>query len=292
MVGYELEGQWDAACRRIIRAPFAKLADRRALTLSGGERKRLVLDLLMASDADVLLLDEPDNFLDIPAKRRLEAQITSSKKTIVLISHDRDLLAGSVRSVLTLEGSGCWIHPGSYGTYPEAREARQRKLGDAVKRWREEERRLYQLMKTFKERARYSSDWAKKADAAEPRGRRFAAAGPPPAPVADQQIKVRMRGGDSARLALVLNDLGIDDLVLPFSDEVHFGERVGIVGPNGGGKTHLMRALAGEDGPHDGEVRVGNRVSIGSFTQLNQRSDLTAACSMRRPSASRASSAR
>jgi ATPase subunit of ABC transporter with duplicated ATPase domains len=273
--GYELEGQWDAACRRIVRTPFAELVDRRAVTLSGGERKRLVLDLLLASDADVLLLDEPDNFLDIPAKRRLEAQITSSKKTIVLISHDRELLAGSVRSVLTLEGSGCWVHPGSYATYPEAREARQRKLGDAVKRWREEERRLFQLMKTFKERARYSSDWAKKADAAETRWRRFADPGAPPAPVTDQQIKVRMRGGDSARLALVLNDLGIDDLVLPFSDEVHFGERVGIVGPNGGGKTHLMRALAGEEAGYDGAVRVGNRVSIGSFTQLNVRSDLT-----------------
>jgi ATPase subunit of ABC transporter with duplicated ATPase domains len=130
-------------------------------------------------------------------------------------------------------------------------------------------------MKTFKERARYSSDWAKKADAAETRWRRFADPGPPPAPVTDQQIKVRMRGGDSARLALVLNALGIDDLVLPFSDEVHFGERVGIVGPNGGGKTHLMRALAGEEAAYDGEVRVGNRVSIGSFTQLNVRSDLT-----------------
>jgi ATPase subunit of ABC transporter with duplicated ATPase domains len=273
--GYELEGQWDAGCRRIVRTPFAELADRRAVTLSGGERKRLVLDLLLASDADVLLLDEPDNFLDIPAKRELQAQLTSSKKTIVLISHDRDLLAGSVGSVLTLEGSGCWVHPGSYATYPEAREARQRKLGDAVKRWREEERRLFRLMKTFKERARFSSDWAKKADAAETRWRRFADPGPPPAPVTDQQIKVRMRGGDSARLALVLNDLGIDDLVLPFSDEIHFGERVGIVGPNGGGKTHLMRALAGERAPYDGEVRVGNRVSIGSFTQLNVRSDLT-----------------
>src|SRR3954462_6700748 len=99
--GYELEGQWDAACRRIVRTPFADLADRPAVTLSGGERKRLVLDVLFASDADVLLLDEPDNFLDIPAKRELEAQISASKKTIVVISHDRDLLAGAVRSVLT-----------------------------------------------------------------------------------------------------------------------------------------------------------------------------------------------
>lgn len=271
--GYELEGQWDAACRRIVRSPFTELADRPAVMLSGGERKRLVLDVLFASDADVLLLDEPDNFLDIPAKRVLERQIAASKKTIVVISHDRDLLAGAVRSVLTLEGNGCWVHPGSYATYPEARAERQRKLGDAVKRWREEERRLYRLMKTFKERARYSSDWASKADAAESRWRRFADPGPPPAPVADQQIKVRIRGGDSARLALVLTGLGIEDLVQPFSEEIHFGERVALVGPNGGGKTLLMRALAGDHDAHEGDVRVGNRVSMGSFTQLNVRTD-------------------
>jgi ATPase subunit of ABC transporter with duplicated ATPase domains len=274
--GYELEGQWDAACRRIVRASFSDLADRPAVTLSGGERKRLVLDVLFASDAEVLLLDEPDNFLDIPAKRDLEQQIRSSRKTILLISHDRDLLASAVRSILTLEGNGAWMHDGSYATYPEAREARQQKLGDAVKRWKEEERRLYHLMKTFKERARYADGWAKKADAMETRWRRFADAGPPPAPVSDQVLKMRIRGGDSARLALVVKKLGIGDLVRPFSDEFHYGERVAIVGPNGGGKTQLMRAFAGENGmPMHGEVRVGNRVSVGHFTQLNARSDFS-----------------
>ncbi len=271
--GYELQGQWDAACRRIVRSGFAEIADRLAVTLSGGERKRLVLDLLFASDADVLLLDEPDNFLDVPAKRALEQQIAASKKTVVVISHDRELLAAAVSWILTVEGDGAWMHAGSYATYPQARAARQRKLGDAVKRWKQEERRLFALMKTFKERARYSSDWAKKADAAETRWRRFADEGPPPAPVVDQQIRVRMRGGDSARKALVLDDVGIEDLVLPFSEEVHLGERVGLVGPNGGGKTRLMRALAGERVADAGEVRIGNRVSIGSFTQLNARDD-------------------
>src|SRR3954469_23505742 len=219
--GYELEGQWDAACRRIVRSPFAEIAERPAVTLSGGERKRLVLDVLFSSDADVLLLDEPDNFLDVPAKRELERQVRESRKTIVLISHDRDLLSVAVRSVLTLEGNGAWMHDGSYASYPQAREERQRKLGDAVKRWKEEERRLYTLMKTFKERARYADGWAKKADAVETRWRRFADAGPPPAPVSDQQIKMRIRGGDSARLALVVKKLGISDLVKPFSDEIH-----------------------------------------------------------------------
>jgi ATPase subunit of ABC transporter with duplicated ATPase domains len=274
--GYELEAQWDAACRRIVRSSFPELQDRPAANLSGGERKRLVLDVLLASDAEVLLLDEPDNFLDVPAKHELERQISSSRKTILLISHDRDLLASAVRSILTLEGNGAWMHSGSYATYTRAREERQRKLGDAVKRWRDEERRLYRLMKTFKERASYASDWAKRADAAETRWRRIADSGPPPAPVADQQIRMRIRGGDSARLALVVKQFGIADLVKPFSDEIHFGERVAVVGPNGGGKTQLMRAFASENGmSRRGEVRIGARVSVGHFTQLNLRGDFS-----------------
>ena len=272
--GYELEGQWDAACRRIVRAAFDELAERPAVTLSGGERKQLVLDVLFRSDADLLLLDEPDNFLDVPAKLALERQIRGSKKTVLMISHDREVLSGAVDSILTLEGNGAWMHGGAYPTYSRAREERQRRLGDAVKRWRDEERRLFTLMKTFKERAKYSSDWAKKADAAETRWRRFRDTGPPPAPVSDVPIVVRMRGGDSARRVLDLRSLGLADLVSPFSDEIHFGERVGVLGPNGSGKSELMRVLAGEREADQGELVVGPRVSIGFFTQLQTRRDL------------------
>ncbi|MGZ4216846.1 MAG: ABC-F family ATP-binding cassette domain-containing protein [Solirubrobacteraceae bacterium] len=272
--GYELEGQWDAACRRIVRVGFEQLADRPAVTLSGGERKQLVLDVLFRSDADLLLLDEPDNFLDVPAKLALERQIRGSKKTVLMISHDREVLSGAVDSILTLEGNGAWMHGGPYPTYPRAREERQRRLGDAVKRWRDEERRLFTLMKTFKERAKYSSDWAKKADAAETRWRRFRDTGPPPAPVNDVPIVVRMRGGDSARRVLDLRSLGLAELVSPFSDEIHFGERVGVLGPNGSGKSELMRVLAGQRAADHGELVVGPRVSTGFFTQLQTRADL------------------
>jgi ATPase subunit of ABC transporter with duplicated ATPase domains len=272
--GYELEAQWDRSCRRIVRASFSEVADRPAQSLSGGERKRLVLDVLFDGDGEVLLLDEPDNFLDVPAKLALERRLAASKKTVLVISHDRELLAGAVKKILTLEGDGCWMHHGSYRSYPEAREERQRKLGDAVKRWKDEERRLRELVRTFKERAKYNSDWAKKADAAETRWKRFAEPGPPPAPVTDQQIRVRLRGADSARRVLDLRAVGLDGLLLPFSDEVHFGERVGVIGPNGSGKTHLMRLLAGEQSPDTGEIVVGPRVSPGFFTQLNARDDL------------------
>ena len=272
--GYELEGQWDVACRRIVHAPFAELADRPAATLSGGERKQLVLDVLFSSDADVLLLDEPDNFLDVPAKLELEQRIRGSKKTVLMISHDRAVLSRAVNSIVTLEGNGAWVHGGSYASYPEAREERQRRLGDAVRRWHDEERRLFGLMKRLKERARYSSDWAKRADAAETRWRRFRDQGPPPAPVTDFAIKVRMRGGDSARRVLDLRSVGITELVSPFADEIHFGERVGVIGPNGSGKSQLIRVLAGERPPDLGELVVGPRVSSGLFTQTQSRGDL------------------
>jgi ATPase subunit of ABC transporter with duplicated ATPase domains len=157
---------------------------------------------------------------DVPAKLALERQVRAGKKTVLIISHDRDVLTGSAGGILTLEGSGAWRHGGSYASYPVAREERQRRLGDAVKRWRDEERRLYRLMKTFKERAKYSSDWTKQANAAETRWRRFSEAGPPPPPVIDRAIVVRMPGGDSARRVIDLRQAGIDGLVRPFSDEV------------------------------------------------------------------------
>jgi ATPase subunit of ABC transporter with duplicated ATPase domains len=273
--GYELEGQWDAACRRITGGSLAEVADRPARTLSGGERKQLVLDVLFSSDADVLLLDEPDNFLDVPAKLALERRVRATKKTIVMISHDREVLSGAVSTIVTLEGNGAWVHGGSYGTYAQAREDRQRRLGDAVKRWHEEERRLFRLMKTFKERARYAPDWAKRADAMESRWRRFRAGGPPPSPIADQAIAVRIRGSDSARKVLDLRSLGIDGLVAPFSEEIHFGERIGVIGPNGSGKSALVHVLAGARAPDSGELRTGPRVSAGLFTQLQSRADFS-----------------
>jgi ATPase subunit of ABC transporter with duplicated ATPase domains len=272
--GYELEGQWDAACRRIVRAGLDEVGPRLTTELSGGERKRLVLEVLFSSDASVLLLDEPDNFLDVPAKLDLERRIAASKKTVVLISHDRDVLAAATNAILTLEANGTWTHGGSYRTYPEAREKRQRLLGDRLEQWKREERRLFRFYKIMKQRAAQSDVNAKRADAAETRWRRFVEIGPPPAPVRDQQIQVRIPGGDSARIVVRLRDVAIDGMVRPFEEEIHFGERVGLIGPNGSGKTHLIRLLAGEPVQHAGELRIGNRVSPGLFTQLNSRADL------------------
>lgn len=166
--GYDLEARWAAAARRSIKSPVDDVATRRIGQLSGGERKRLLLDVLVASDAEVLLLDEPDNNLDIPTRAWLEEQLAASKATILLVSHDRTLLERSATKVVSVEGSGAWVHGGSYATYPEARRRRQEQLGDALTRWRAEERRLFRHMKIMKQRAAVNFKTASKADAAEP----------------------------------------------------------------------------------------------------------------------------
>ena len=89
--------------------------------------------LLRGSD-DVLLLDEPDNFLDIPAKRRLEQQLRATPKTILYVSHDRELLAATATKIVTLEASGAWTHGASFATYYEARDARRARIDDEYTR--------------------------------------------------------------------------------------------------------------------------------------------------------------
>ncbi len=271
--GYELEARWAAAAERSIKTPVEDFASRKVGELSGGERKRLVLDLLLTSGADVLLLDEPDNYLDIPTRVWLEEQIINCPSTILMVSHDRSLLERVATKIVVLEGSGCWVHGGSYATFPEARERRQALLGDAVKRWDQEERRLFKHMKVMKARAASNFKNATKANAAETRWEKFVAKGPPPPPVPDQQITVALRGADSARRVVNMVDVAIGDLFFPFSDEVHFGERVGLIGPNGTGKTHLLRALAGEIEADEGTIGLGPRTSIGTFSQINDRPD-------------------
>ncbi len=292
--GYELEGRWDAACRTVLGVGFDDVAARDATTLSGGERKGLVLAVILdAPGIDTLLLDEPDNYLDVPGKRRLEAALRAARQTILVISHDRALLSAGPDRIVTLEAGGAWVHPGSYTDYEDARAERQRRLGDARKRWEDEERRLYRYYKLLKERARYYDNFAPKADAAETRWKHWVAAGPPPAPVTDQQVKVRIRGGGAGRRMLKVADVAIDGLVEEFSADVRVGDRIGLIGPNGTGKTHLVKVLVastpdhtGElpgradgdatgsaqiDRAHHGHVEVGTNVRAGYFAQINEQ---------------------
>ncbi|QXC59240.1 ATP-binding cassette domain-containing protein [Aquihabitans sp. G128] len=269
--GYDQESRWDACCVRVLGKPLAEVAERPISKLSGGQRKRLVLESLLGSDAEILLLDEPDNFLDIPGKRWLEQRLIESKKTILLISHDRELLAAAADAVITIEGRGAWTHPGSWATYDDARTARNESLGDALARWNAEERRLFHLFKEMKQRASYAESSARKAEVMEARWQRFVDAGPPPPPPTTKTVRMRLDGADSGKIALRCEGLELLGLTDRFDLEVHLGDRVAVLGPNGTGKSHLLRLLGGDATvEHEGGFRLGARVLPGLFHQTDE----------------------
>src|SRR5262249_46504020 len=112
--GYSMEVIWDQCCAAALGAGFETARWREVRTLSGGEQKRLVLEALLRGADEVLLLDEPDNYLDVAGKLWLERALLDSAKTVLLISHDRELLARAAGPILTVElgaaGDTTWIH--------------------------------------------------------------------------------------------------------------------------------------------------------------------------------------
>ena len=289
--GYEHETLWDVCTVAAIGIPFEQAQWRSVGTLSGGEQKRLVLEALLRGPDDVLLLDEPDNYLDVPAKRWLEDQLIASPKTVLFISHDRELLDRVATRIATLEpgpaGSTIWVHPGHFSTYHQARIDRNSKLEELRKRWDEEHAKLKALVIMYRQKASYNSDMAPKLQAAETRLRRFVEAGPPELVPYEQNVRMRLRGGRTAKRAVVVEDLELTGLMRPFNLEIWYGERVAVLGSNGSGKSHFLRLLAaggsdpapehrpvGDVQPvtvaHTGTVRLGSRVRPGWFAQTHQ----------------------
>jgi ATPase subunit of ABC transporter with duplicated ATPase domains len=272
--GYDLEVRWAECADRAVGLPWSELADRHTETFSGGEQKRLALELLFRSDYELLLLDEPDNFLDVPGKNWLSDQMNASRKTILYISHDRELLAATSRKVITIEAKGSWTHGESFATWAEQRRARQTRIGEENQRWEEERHRLFLHMKEMKRRAGMSEKFASRAKAAETRLRHFDEGERPPANIEEQQIDMRLTGARTGKRAVIIEDLELTDLTFGFSDEIWFGDRVAVVGLNGTGKSHFLRLLAGQEVSHEGEWRLGANVVPGLFSQTHEHPEL------------------
>lgn len=272
--GYDYEVLWDTSCSAAMGSGLDALGTRLLSTFSGGEQKRLALEALFRSDATTLLLDEPDNFLDIPGKRWLESQLTNSSKTILYVSHDRALLAATSQRVITVEAHGAWVHPGSFESYQTARGDRVAKIEEERKLYREEHARLVALMKEYKRKASYNEKFATKARSTEKRIERFEKTNAPRERPEDQDIRMKLGGGRTGKIALRVEALELLGLTKPFDAEIWYGERVAVLGPNGSGKSHFLRLLAGEDVAYSGAFKLGARVEPALFSQLHERPDL------------------
>lgn len=273
--GYDAEVLWDVCATEAVGLEVDEASARPLTTFSGGQQKRLALEYLLRNDDDVLLLDEPDNFLDIPGKRWLEDRLDQCPKTILFISHDRELLARSAHRIVTVEGDGAWTHGGSFTGYAEARIARLEKLEEDHQRWVDERKRLVEYKRIMKERAKVSDANASRARAAETRLRHFDEKGPPPDRPNDQTITMRIDGGRTGKRAVIIEDLELVDLTFPFSSEIWFGDRVGVLGDNGTGKSHLLRLLSGDPSVRtEGRCDLGARVVPGHFSQTHDHPEL------------------
>ena len=280
--GYEAEVLWDEVTSAALGQPYAQAHFRWLNELSGGEQKRLALEALLRGRDEVLLLDEPDNYLDVPGKRWLEDAIVGTNKTVLFVSHDRELLARTATTVITVEatpvGSTAWTHGGrglAFPTYAEARAARNERMADRLAQWEDERQRLRQLVFRLRQQASISPDLASRYRAAQTRLTKFEAEGPPPPPPPTQALDVRLGGGRTGIRVITCHQLELTGLSKPFSTEIFYGDRLAILGANGAGKSHLMRLLGGSTTvAHTGSFKLGARVVPGLFAQTHDHPEL------------------
>jgi len=293
--GYDLEVLWDVCTMKSLHLPFEQAQHRPASTLSGGEQKRLVLEALLRGTDDVLLLDEPDNYLDVPSKQWLEQELKATKKTVLLISHDRELLTQAPTQIVTVElgaaGNSIWTHGSGFANYGEVRRERFSRLEEMRRRWDEEHQKIKDLVQMYAVKAKFNDGLASRLQAARTRLRMFEELGPPQAIPIEQNLKMRIKGGRTGKRAVMCTQLELVGLVQPFDAEIWFGERIGVLGANGSGKSHFLRLLAaGGTSPelehlpisdldispvnHNGNAKLGARVRPGWFAQTHHHPEL------------------
>src|SRR5215469_3829818 len=258
--GYAAETVWDMCTMAALGMPYEKAQWRQVRTLSGGEQKRLVLEALLRGPDEVLLLDEPDNYLDVPGKRWLEERLAETAKIV------------SVEPAPG--GSDVWVHGGGFRTFHEARQQRFERFEELRRRWDEKHAQLKRLVLDMQQYAARSDEMASRYQAAKTRLRKFEEAGPPPEPPRKQDIKMRLRGGRTGVRAITCSELELTGLMRPFDLEVFYGERVAVLGSNGSGKSHFLRLLAGQQVAHTGSWKLGARVVPGHFAQTHAHPEL------------------
>jgi ATPase subunit of ABC transporter with duplicated ATPase domains len=293
--GYDAEVLWDTCTVAALGISYDKAQWREVRSLSGGEQKRLVLEALLRGPDEVLMLDEPDNYLDVPGKRWLEQTLQESPKTVLFVSHDRELLSHTATRVVTVElgaaGNTVWTHGAGFATYHDARQDRFSRLEELRRRWDEERAKLKALVLMYKQKAAYNDGLASRYQAAQTRLRMFEDAGPPEAIPQQQNVTMRLRGSRTGKRSIVCEGLELTGLMKPFDLEVWYGDRVAVLGSNGSGKSHFLRLLAmGGSDPdiehrpvgetvitpvaHTGVARLGARVRPGWFAQTHEHPEL------------------
>lgn len=244
--------------------------------LSGGQKKMLMLTKLAVNRPSVLLLDEPDNHLDLAGKIHLEQFIRSYPGTVVIVSHDRYLLDEVVDQIVELEGGKLEFYTGNYSAYVTEKELRRLRQAQLYAAQQKEIARLEAAIARFElwaslvvnvrhiRQARNKRHQIERMDKIDK-------------PLEQKSMDLQLNGWRGSDKVLEIKDLSKsfeDTLVLAgLNLTLWHGSRVGLIGPNGAGKSVLFRCITGQEKPTEGAIKIGPSVNMGVYTQEHQNLD-------------------
>ena len=241
--------------------------DKDISTLSGGQKSRVALAMLLLEDADLLLLDEPTNHLDIGAISWLEKYLKDIDKAVIIISHDRYFLNNIVSKIVLLENGATKTYKGNYDNYMKQRkkdfEVLKRQYEDQQKEIKRQEEIIKRYMNLGRDRFIKQGKSRKK--------------------MLDKMQRIEMPTSNkktnlhftpkktSGRDVLEIKDLsksfGDHQVFHDLNGFVYKNDKIGLIGPNGVGKSTLFKIIAEEISPTSGEVRLGSNVDVAFFYQ-------------------------
>ncbi len=227
---------------------------------SGGESAKISLAKALINEPRILILDEPTNHLDIYAIEFLEEFVKNYRGTVIAVTHDRHFLQNCVGKILDIENGKATLYPGNYEKFVQLKRERRESEIKAYEKQQIEIAKLEEFVRRNKAGVK-----AKQARGRQTLLDRMQRLEKPPS-IETAAIKLN-DAAESANRVLILDDVNFKTVIKNFSAEIFKGEKVGLIGRNGVGKSTLLKIIVGELKSDDGEIKIGNRVKIGYLSQ-------------------------
>ncbi|SHE38895.1 ATP-binding cassette, subfamily F, uup [Fodinibius roseus] len=237
--------------------------DQSIATLSGGQRKRVALAFVLLDDPDFLILDEPTNHLDVDMIEWLEEYLKTSTKTLLMVTHDRYFLDRVCNHIIELEDGKIYHHDGNYQYFLEKRAERQeierKKMHKANQLYKKELQWMRRSPKARTTKSKSRIDDFEELQDKTDRG--------PEGPELRLQMDMHRMGGKILELINVSKSYGDETILDSFYYDFEKGERIGIIGKNGAGKSTFLKLLTGEEPIDSGKIRTGETIVFGHYRQ-------------------------
>lgn len=236
---------------------------------SGGEMGKITLARSLLNEPRILILDEPTNHLDIYAIDFLEDFLKNYRGTVIAVTHDRHFLQNCVTKILDIEAGKATLYPGNYEKYFQLKSERRNYEIKAYEKQQEEIAKIEEYVRRHK--AGIKSKQARGRQKILDRMERLEK------PPSNEFVKVNLGdAAESANKILILDNLNFKDIIKNFNLEIVKGEKVGLIGKNGVGKSTLLKLIVGDIKSDSGEIKIGNRVKIGYLSQGHEELNVNA----------------